>query len=122
MTQMVKSLLAMQETQVQSLGGEDALQKELATHSSILAWRLPWIEELGGYSPWGHKESDTPEGVCMLACASPPTPSMMSQRVLSFTQSCLTLGHPVDHSLPGSSVHRTLAAALNSPHLWFFWW
>ena len=47
MVQGVKSLLAMQETQVQSLGGEDALQKELATHSSILAWRLPWIEELG---------------------------------------------------------------------------
>ena len=52
MAQMVKSLLAMQETQVQSLGGEDALQKELATHSSILAWRLPWIEELG--EPQGH--------------------------------------------------------------------
>ena len=47
MTQMVKSLSAIQETQVQSLGGEDALQKEMETHSSILAWRLPWIEEPG---------------------------------------------------------------------------
>ena len=45
MTQMVKSLPAMQETQVQSLGGEDALQKEMATHFSILAWRIPWREE-----------------------------------------------------------------------------
>ena len=46
--QMAKNLSAIQETQVQSLGGEDALQKEMETHSSILAWRLPWIEEPGG--------------------------------------------------------------------------
>ena len=103
-------------------GWEDPLHEEMATRSSILAWRLPWIEELGGYSPWGHKESDTTEGVCVLACAFPPTPSVMSQRVRSVTQSCLTLRHPVDHSLPGSSVHGTLSATPNSPHLWFFWW
>ena len=46
--QMVKSLPAMQETQVQSLGQEDPLKKELATHSSILAWRIPWTEEEPG--------------------------------------------------------------------------
>ena len=52
----------MQETQVQSLGQEDALEKGMATHSSILAWRIPWIDEPGGlYSPWGSKESDTTE-------------------------------------------------------------
>ena len=44
---MAKSLPAMQETQVQSLGWEDALKKEIATHSSILAWKIPWTEELG---------------------------------------------------------------------------
>ena len=45
--------------QVQSLGWEDTLEKEMATHSSIIAWRNPWTEESGGlYSPWGHKESD----------------------------------------------------------------
>ena len=38
----------MQETQVQSLGQEDVLEKEMATHSSILAWRIPWTEERGG--------------------------------------------------------------------------
>ena len=43
--QMVKSLLAVQETGVQSLGLEDPLEKEMATHSSILAWRSPWTEE-----------------------------------------------------------------------------
>ena len=55
----VKNLPGMQETWVQSLGWEDPLEKGLATHSSILAWKILWTEELAGYSPWGHKESDT---------------------------------------------------------------
>ena len=42
---MVKNLSAMQETRVQSLGQEDTLEKEMATHSSVLAWRIPWTEE-----------------------------------------------------------------------------
>ena len=46
--QMVKNLSAMQETQVRSLGQEDPLEKGMATHSSILAWRLPWTEQPGG--------------------------------------------------------------------------
>ena len=45
----------MQETWVQFLGLEYPLEKEMATHSSILAWKIPWTEEPGGYSPWGHK-------------------------------------------------------------------
>ena len=59
--QMVKRLPTMRETRVQSLGQEDLLEKEMATHSSTLAWRIPWTEEPGSYSPWGHKESDTTE-------------------------------------------------------------
>ena len=47
MAQSVKSLLAMWEIGVQSLGREDLLEKEMATHSSVLAWRIPWIEEPG---------------------------------------------------------------------------
>ena len=43
----VKNRLPMQETQVRFLGGEDALEEEMATHSSILAWRIPWTEEPG---------------------------------------------------------------------------
>ena len=43
--QMVKHLPAMQETRVRSLGQEDPLEKEMATHSSILAWKIPWLEE-----------------------------------------------------------------------------
>jgi len=46
--QIVENLPAMQETGVQSLDQEDPLQKGMATHSSILAWRIPWTEELGG--------------------------------------------------------------------------
>ena len=56
MAQMVKNLPAMQETQVPSLGQEDPLEKEMATHSSILVCKIPWTEAPGGlYSPWGCK-------------------------------------------------------------------
>ena len=48
MAQTVKNLPAMQETQVQPLGQEDPLKKEMATHSNILAWRIPWTDEPGG--------------------------------------------------------------------------
>ena len=50
---MVKNLPAMQETQVQALGHEDPLEKEMATHSSILAWRIPCTEEPGGIQSVG---------------------------------------------------------------------
>ena len=58
--QMVKNLPAVQETWVQSLGCEEPLEKEMAAHSSVLAWRIPWTE-VGCCSPWGRKESDTTE-------------------------------------------------------------
>ena len=57
----VRNLHAMRETWVQSLSQEDPLQKEMTTHSTIPAWRIPWTEEPDGYSPWGCKESDTTE-------------------------------------------------------------
>ena len=53
MAQMVKNLSIMQKTQVQSLGGEDPLEKEMATHSSILAWDIPWTGESGGLPSMG---------------------------------------------------------------------
>ena len=58
---MVKNLPAMQETWVRSLGQEDPLKKGMATHSCILAWRIPWTEEHGGFSPWDRKELDMTE-------------------------------------------------------------
>ena len=61
MTQVVKNLPVMQETQVQFLGQEDPLGKGMATHSSIFAWRVPWTEEPAGLQSMGRKESDTTE-------------------------------------------------------------
>ena len=55
----VKDPLAMQETQVQSLGGEDPLEKGIATHSSILAWGIPRTEELGWLQSMGSQKSQT---------------------------------------------------------------
>ena len=51
--QRVKNLLEMQEAQIRSLGQEDLLEKEVATHSSLLAWRIPWTEEPGGLQSMG---------------------------------------------------------------------
>ena len=62
---MVKNLPAMQQTWVRSLGWEDPLEKGMATHSSILVWRIPWTKDLVGYSPWGHKESDLTEKLAL---------------------------------------------------------
>ena len=53
--QMAKNLPAVQETWVQSLGWEDSLEKEMATHSSILAWRMPWTEKPGGLETWSQR-------------------------------------------------------------------
>ena len=61
MAQTVKNLPAMRETRVQPLGWEDPLEKEMATHSSILAWKMPRTEEAGRLQAVGHKESDTTE-------------------------------------------------------------
>ena len=61
MAQTVKRLPTMQETGVQSMGWEDLLEKEMATHFSIFAWEIPCTESLAGFSPWGRKESDTTE-------------------------------------------------------------
>jgi len=59
--QIVTHLPAMQETQVQSLGQEDPLEKEMATHSSTLAWKIHGLRSLVGHCPWGCKGSDMTE-------------------------------------------------------------
>ena len=59
MAQTVKRLSTMRETRVQALGWEDPLEKEMAIHSSTLAWKIPWTEEPGRL--WDRKESDTTE-------------------------------------------------------------
>ena len=61
--QMVKNPPATWEICVQSLGREDPLEEGMASHSSILAWRIPWTEKPGGLQSMGHKESDMTEGL-----------------------------------------------------------
>ena len=58
MAQSVKNLPAMQDTQIQFLSWEDPLEKEMAIHSSILAWKIPWTEEPGRLQSMGLQESD----------------------------------------------------------------
>ena len=68
--------------QVQFLGWEEPLQKEVATHSSTLALKIPWTEELGaGYYPWGRKESGTPEQLHFTDEQGPGDPQQTRQRL-----------------------------------------
>ena len=87
MAQTVKNLLTMQETWVRSLGQEDPVEKEMATHSSPLAWKIPWMEEPVGYSPWGRKESDTTERFHLASLDSvgiePGSPALQADRLPS---------------------------------------
>ena len=104
--QMVKTLPAMQETWVQSLGWDDPLEKEMETHSSILAWRIPRTEERGrlqsmGWQRVGHDWATSlslslSECACVHVCA----------------HSCLTLCDPMDCSPLGSSVQGIFQARI----------
>ena len=96
----------MQETQVWSLGGEDPLEKGMATHSSILAWRIPWTEDPGGLQSMGlQRVLDTTE---QLTLAS----TIQSNRAAAVKslQSCPTLCDPTDGSPPGSPIPGILQA------------
>ena len=84
--QRVKNLPALQGTWVWSLGQEYPLEKAMATHSSILAWRTPWTEKLAGYSLWDHKELATTE---WLTLSSPLSYLFIS--CCSFWLTCLPL-------------------------------
>ena len=97
MAQMVKRLPAMWETQVRSLGWEDPLEKEMATHSSTLAWKIPWTEEPGR----GCKELDTTEQLhfhipkrkhCQLAYKLKEAPCSISQKA-NHRAYAVKLGH-----------------------------
>ena len=70
--QMVKNLPAMWETWVRSLGWEDPLEKEVATHSRILVWRIPWTEEPSSLSPCDRIESDMTEQLTLLSLSCSP--------------------------------------------------
>ena len=78
---MVKRLPATRETRVQSLGWKDPLEKEMATHSSTLAWKIPCMRSLVGYSLWGLKELDTTEQLhfhFIIFRSSPALPALLN--------------------------------------------
>ena len=97
--QIVNNLPAMRETLVQSLGGEDPLEKGMATHSSILAWRIPRTEEpdglqsMGSHRLWGHKE-------------------------LGMTELSLSRSHTHTHT----NTHNIICHRCNNPIRAFEWW
>ena len=115
--QRLKLLPPMRETQVRSLGWEDPLEKEMVTHSSILAWRIPWTEEPGRLQSIGSKRVGhdwvTSHSLCVVlnedwnfksAHRSVLGYYLIKLEVL-VTQLCMTLCNPRDCSPPGSSVH-----------------
>ena len=86
-----KKSVCNQETRVQYLGGEDLLEKDMATHSSILAWRIPWTVEPDGLQSIGSDMTEQLADTHTHTC--------------SVTQSYLTLCNPMDSSSPGSSAY-----------------
>ena len=100
---------------VWSLEQEDLLEKQTATHSSILAREIPWTEEPGDYGLWGHKESDTTERLnnsnYSTVCIHQFSQLLLLLLLLSH-QSCPTLCDPIDGSPPGSPVPGILQARL----------
>ena len=72
----------MQEMQVRFLGGENPLEEEMVTHSSILTGKIPWTDEPGSYSPWGHKESDTTEHTQQQQSVTPRANSLLFQVIV----------------------------------------
>ena len=82
---MVKNLPAMQKTQVRFLGQEDPLEKGMVTHS-ILAWEIPWTEELAGCSPLGRKELNNDNFSHQISCLIAGTLSCSSERMKSSQQ------------------------------------
>ena len=109
--QMVKNLPAMRETWVRPLGQEDPLEKELVTHFSILAWRIPWMEEPGGLLAMGLKELDITERLTLLLlklfCYLAPTDQVKSH-LLCYNACKITCGEYYDN-LPHS--HSSLSSA-----------
>ena len=113
LAQMVKNLPAVQETWVWSLGWEDPLEKEMATHSSILAWKIPRTEEPGGLQSMGSQRvrrdwvTNTKKR-SLFTTGSISCNFFYIVQFSSVTQSCPTLCNPMNHSTPGLPVHHQL--------------
>ena len=117
--QMVKNLSAMQETQVWSLGQEDPLEKEMAIHSSILAWKIPWTEEAGGPQSMGsqrvgHDWATNTDGVSSNSCTIESV--MPSKHLILYYQLLL-----LPSTFPSITVFsRESALCIKWPKYWSF--
>ena len=108
--QTVKNPLAtqeLQETWVPSLCWGDPLEEGMATHSSILAWKIPWAEEPGGLQSMGHKESDMMENDSVYTHASETSEKPMVRNREALTGSCLILSSFRNHRPNCSSCPRS---------------
>ena len=103
MAQTVKHLSTMQETRVRSLGREDSLEKEMAMHSSTIAWKSHGQRSLVGYGPWGHKESDTTERLHLLTDLLMKVGARSRSSFKSFTYLEVTNPLHLSHSIVISS-------------------
>ena len=119
MAQIVKNLPAMQETRFRSLGQEDPLEKEMATHSSVLAWRIPWTEEPGRLQSMGSQRvsHDLATSLSFLSffsvivlIGSDAEGNCMPIAAAKSLQLCLTQCGPIDGRPPGSVVPGILQA------------
>ena len=109
---MEKNPPAKQEMRVQSLGRENPLEKEMATHSSILTWEILWTERPGGlYSPWGHKESDTTKRLHFQTMVE-----VMKIMAASFERSHHVLLHSVPPALQQATTDPRLRWRLLDTH------
>ena len=109
MAQTVKRLSTMQETWVQSLGQEDLLEKEMATHSSILAWKIPWMEEPGRLQSKLSQESDMTEQLHFTSCSK-----VLAQ---SKNQSCCKKPQKPTHHICSAGLPCDISDLIPRPHL-----
>ena len=110
----------MQQTWVWSLGWEELLEDEVATHSSILAWRIPWTEEPGGLQSTGPQSQTQLKRLSTHACIITSYIWGLSDnhQFSSVAQSCLTLCNPMDCSIPGFPVHHQLLEPIQTHAHW----
>ena len=103
-------------TWVRSLGRECLLEEELETHSSILAWKIPWTEEPGGYSPWGRKESDmTGQASTFGSFIISQTPPPKEPTFTTFNK------HIGAYALENQNFAETVCSHLSLARLWCPW-
>ena len=105
------------ETWIQSLVWEDLLEKKMATHSSILAWKIPWRKSLVGYSPWGRKESDRTERLFTNTTYVASLIAQLAKNLPAIQETSVPFLGREDPLEKGQATHSSI---LGLP-LWFSW-